>query len=103
MGYAQLEARAINKIIKNIGTTAQFTEEGYGHVSSKTITVNAIFDAQYVEVNGIEAYRPMIFVETSTVMGISHNAKVTVNGIEYDIKETHNDQHGMTAFILQEV
>lgn len=103
MGYEALEARAVSKIIKNMGREVQITEAGSAHVSSKTLTLFAIFDTQYVEINGMEVYRAMIFVETEVATGIAHDARVTVSGTEYDIKETHSDKHGMTAFILEEV
>lgn len=64
-------------------------------------SVNAIFDHEYVEVNGIESRRPVIMFETAQKSNAAQGDAVVVNSINYVIEETRLDGTGITSAILR--
>ena len=64
-------------------------------------SVDAIFDNEYVEVNGIESKRPIIQFETAKKSDAAQGDAVVVNSVNYVIEVIEPDGLGLTSAILR--
>lgn len=71
------------------------------HPSSKSTTVDGIFDKDYVEINGVESYSPVFDCATPDVSDATHGAKLTINSVVYTVRGVQPDGTGMTRLILE--
>lgn len=71
------------------------------HPSSKSRTVNGIFDRDFIEINGTEAYAPVFDCSAADVSDVSHGARLTINGAVYIVRGNQPDGTGITRLILE--
>ncbi len=79
------------------------------HPSNKSTTVNGIFDHDFVEINGVEAYNPIFSCATEDLCDVSHGAKLTIHtgqkkstkDVTYTIRGVQPDGTGLTLLILE--
>jgi len=67
------------------------------------ISVEGIFDAEYVESLEVEETAPAFTCKTSDVTSAAHGDAVVVNATNYTIAGVEPDGTGMTKLILREV
>ena len=90
-------------MLADFGETVTITPAGYPHPSSKTITLTAIFDYEYVEAGGTSGNRPTLLCRTSDIAGngISEGALVTAGGVNYEVKVPMPDSTGFMTLVLE--
>lgn len=64
-------------------------------------SVEGIFDRQYVEVNGMESYRPTFLCAAADVAAIARGAAINVEGAAFELAEQQPDGTGMVLLILE--
>ena len=64
-------------------------------------SVTAIFDHEYVEVNGVDSRRPVIQFEAAAKADAAKGDAVVVNSINYVIEVIEPDGQGLTSAILR--
>lgn len=64
------------------------------------VAITAIFDHDYVEVQGVESRAPLVLAITSEVSAATYDDDVIVRGVTYQIKSIQNDGQGMTTLVL---
>lgn len=64
-------------------------------------SVNAIFDNEYVEVNGVTSRRPVIQFETAAKSSAAQGDAVVINSVNYVIEVIEPDGVGLTSAILR--
>lgn len=64
-------------------------------------SVIAIFDHEYVEVNGVDSRRPVIQFESAAKSGAAQGDAVVINSINYVIEVIEPDGQGLTSAILR--
>lgn len=82
------------------------TDEFATAVTVGGISVNAIFDNDYIPVdlgNGVqvESVGPAILCATADVSGVAQGAAVVVNGTNYTVAEVQPDGTGLTTLRLR--
>lgn len=66
-------------------------------------TIKGILDDGYVEVQGVEATRPMFTCAASDVSGVVHGKSLVVGGTTYSVVGVQPDQTGdFTTLVLSE-
>ena len=71
-----------------------------------TITIDgssviAIFDHEYVEVNGVDSRRPVIQFEAAAKSDAAQGMPVVANSVNYVIEVIEPDGQGLTSAILR--
>lgn len=66
-------------------------------------TLSGIFDMAYVEVAGIEGYRPTLVCKSSAVSAnsITNDTVLSINGNDYQVATPEPDGTGMTLLVLK--
>lgn len=64
-------------------------------------SVTAIFDHEYVEVNGVDSRRPVIQFETAAKSAAAQGDAVVINSVNYVIEIIQLDGQGLTSAILR--
>ena len=86
----------------DFAVTGTLTPAGYPHPSSKTISVDGIFDNATIEVNDMAGVAPMFVCSTDDVADIDVGAKATINDIDYVVQSPpHHDGTGVTTIVLE--
>lgn len=70
-------------------------------ISIAGTTVNAIFDHEYVEVNGVDSRRPVILFETESKSDTAQGDAVVINLANYVVEVIQLDGQGLTSAILR--
>ena len=84
-----------------------FTDFGIEAVYN-LVTITVLFDKNYKVIepfqdgNVIESYGPAATCKSSDVEGITQGERMTINDIDYYIKEVQNDGTGITVLLLSE-
>ena len=65
------------------------------------VPVDAIFDHEYVEVNGVDSRRPVIQFEAAAKSDAAQGMPVVVNSVNYVIEVIEPDGQGLTSAILR--
>ncbi len=77
-------------------------------ISKKTVseaTINGIFDNDYFEVNtgqvGVSSSTPAFLCRTSDITNVKFGHVITINSLDYKVRDIQPDGTGMTALILE--
>jgi len=70
-------------------------------ITIDSTSVTAIFDHEYVEVNGVDSRRPVIQFEAAAKSDAAQGDAVVVNSINYVIEVIEPDGQGLTSAILR--
>lgn len=85
---------------------ATFTPAKYPHPSAtKTVSINVVYDNEYVEVGGVAGYKPTALGSTAAFEAgdIGVDAKATIKGVNYRVVEPQPDGIGLTLMVLQRI
>lgn len=82
----------------DFATAAIYTPDG-----GSPTTVNGIYDHAYVEVNMVQAERPIFICETANVAGVAKGDALSVDGTDYLVVEPQPDGTGEMTLVLEEV
>lgn len=85
----------------DLAVAATYTPKGYPHPSSKSRTVNGIFDHEFVAVADIESETPVFWCVADDVTDATHGASIRVSGADYTIRGSQPDGTGMTRLVLE--
>jgi len=66
-----------------------------------TSTIAGIFDNQFVEVHGVEGFRPVFVCSEADVSAIAHGDDLNVKGLDYKVAGVQSDGTGLTSLILE--
>ena len=65
------------------------------------VPVDAIFDHEYVEVNGVDSRRPVIQFESAKKADAAQGMPVVIDSVNYVIEVPEPDGQGLTSAILR--
>lgn len=84
--------------------SAFFSTDDFGVAGTYdgSTTVNGIFDSDYVEINGVEAKRPVFMCKASEVSGVVHGKTLVANSKSYVVRGVQPDGTGLTMLVLEE-
>ena len=99
--FADLEARTANVVnVRLANAVAVATPAGGGIPAS----INVIFDADYVDVLGVQSQGPVLLATDAVIAPYSrHGAVFQVRGNTYKSVEVQPDGTGMTLVLLRKV
>ncbi len=90
----------------DFATAVIFTPDAsYPYQSSDTVTINAIFDKTFIETNGVESLKPVLFCKSSDVINATHtngNSMIENGTTKYKVVGIENDGTGITQLLLEE-
>ena len=64
-------------------------------------TVVGIFENQFVEVHGIESFRPVFTCTEASVPSIAHGDALNIKAVSYKVAGVQSDGTGLTQLILE--
>jgi len=79
---------------------AIYSAVGVTHPTNGT-TIQVIPDKHYVNVNGMESYRPVARCVESDVSDAADGAQLRIDGSDYYIRDTETNGTGETVLILE--
>lgn len=85
----------------DFGVAATYTPNGYPHPSSKSRTVNGIFDREFAVVGDVESFAPVFLCAGSDVSDVTHGASLRVEEDDYKVRGIEPDGTGMTRLVLE--
>lgn len=80
-------------------------DDSYPTRTDKTIKINGIFDREYIELNGMESFKPVFVGSTSDLENAKHkkgNSMIEFNSTKYKVVDVEPDGTGITMLRLQE-
>lgn len=73
----------------------------YTPVSGVATTVNGIFDKEFIDVNGHEAYSPVFICDEDDITGTARGGTLAIDGVTYTIRGTEPDGTGIMMLKLE--
>lgn len=88
-------------LLKKLGEQATFYD------APDSWSVYGVLDREFVEVSGVESYRPVLTCRTDDTTehptySVDHGTRVDVAGVSFEVAGIQPDGTGMVAFVLEE-
>lgn len=63
-------------------------------------SVSGIFDNQFVDVHGVESYKPVFVLPEADVSSIAHGDTITIRSVVFKVVGIQADGTGLTTLVL---
>lgn len=80
---------------------AQYTPECFSHPGTKTRKVKVLFDASFVNVDGVESKYPIATGRDADFADVTHDARLTIDNTLYRVRGIERDGTGLIALVLE--